>query len=78
MHIPGVGRRHSDLLVRLDASLGLLAGPGTDVRFRELARRDAALEEDVEFTVLAHSLVSCLINKKVYLKKDFFLKESVT
>ncbi len=59
MHIRGIRRRHGNLLVALDASLGLLAGPGTDVRFRELARGDAALEEDVEFTVLAHLLASC-------------------
>jgi hypothetical protein len=57
MHIRGISRRHGNLLIALDAGLGLLTGPGTDICFRELARRDVALEEDVEFTVLAQSLV---------------------
>lgn len=52
MHIIGIRRRQGDLLVALDARLGLLAGPGTDVRVREFAGCDAALEEDVEFAVL--------------------------
>jgi hypothetical protein len=54
MHIRGVRTRNGNLLVALDAGLGLLAGPGTDVCLRELTRVDAALEEDVEFTVLAN------------------------
>lgn len=56
MPIRSVRRRHGDLLVALDTGLGLglVAGPGTDVCFRELARRDVALEEDVEFTVLGN------------------------
>lgn len=58
MHIRGIRRRHGNLLVALDVGLGLLAGPGTDICFRELARGDVTLEEDVEFTVLgSQSLV---------------------
>jgi hypothetical protein len=62
MPIRSVRRRHGDLLVAFDASLGLglVTGPGTDVCFRELARRDAALEEDVEFTILGSRLLACV------------------
>ena len=56
MPIRSIRRRQGDLLVALDTGLGLslVTGPGTDVRFRELTRRDVALEEDVEFTVLGN------------------------
>lgn len=56
MPIRSIRRRQGDLLVALDTGLGLslVTGPGTNICFRELARRDVALEEDVEFTILGN------------------------